>query len=258
MATGTIRVLLIADTHLGLGEDFFRAYELALAPAVRGEVHLLIHGGDVFYRSRVKPGLVLRVFQPLKRIADSGVPVIVVPGNHERSAIPFPFLAMHPGIHLVDRPRTISLSIRGVDVAVAGFPCQRNGVRDSFRALVEGTSWQSVRSTLRVLCFHQSVEGATVGPANFVFRANPDVISGRAIPPAFAAVLAGHIHRHQVLSADLSGRPMAAPVLYPGSTQRTSAAEHGEAKGYVTMDFQPSDDGKGFLREWRFHPLVSL
>ena len=258
VTTGPIRVLHIADTHLGLGREFFDAYDRALQPAMRGEVDLVVHGGDVLYRSRVKPGLVWRAFEPLKRIADSGVPVIVVPGNHERSAIPYPLLAAHPGVHVFDRPRTISLHIRGVDIGVAGFPNERDRVRERFGDLVERTGWRTVPAALRLLCFHQSVEGATVGPADYVFRANPDVIPGRAIPRGFAAVLAGHIHRHQVLARDLSGRPMAAPVFYPGSTQRTSGAERSETKGFVTLDFEPAADGGGSIRGWRFHPLEEV
>lgn len=269
--TETIRVLLLADTHLGFdlperprtdrhrrGQDFFDAYEAALKPAVRGDVDLVIHGGDVFFRSRVKPGLVMRVFEPLKRIADSGVPVVVVPGNHERSAIPYPLLAAHPGVHVFDRPRTIALNVRGVPVAVAGFPCERNGIRYRFGELVQRTGWKSVPSEIRLLCFHQTVEGATVGPVDYVFRANADVIPGRAIPSGFAAVLAGHIHRHQVLTSDLSRQRLAAPVLYPGSTQRTSAAECGEAKGYVTLEVEPAADGAGSMRGWAFHPLPDV
>jgi DNA repair exonuclease SbcCD nuclease subunit len=263
----TIRVLLIADTHLGFdlpqrprverhrrGEDFFDAYELALQPALRGDVDLVVHGGDILFRSRVKPGLVLRVFEPLKRIATAGVPVVVVPGNHERSAIPYPLLAAHPCVYIFDRPRTFALNIRGVDIAVAGFPCERNGVRDRFDALVELTGWRSEPGAIRLLCFHQSVERATVGPVNYMFRDGPDVIPGRAIPRGFAAMLAGHIHRHQVLTTDRFGRPIAAPVFYPGSTQRTSDAERGETKGYVTLEFEPSADG-GSVRDWTFHPL---
>jgi DNA repair protein SbcD/Mre11 len=198
---------------------------------------------------------VWRAFEPLKRIADAGVPVFVVPGNHERSAIPYPLLAAHPGVHLFDRPRTVAVKVRGVEVAVAGFPCERNGVRDRFADLVERTGWRSVSSALRLLAFHQSVEGATVGPADFMFRQHPDVIPGAAIPPGFAAVLAGHIHRHQVLSTDLRGRRMAAPVFYPGATERTSGAERHERKGFVTMDLEPAADGAGCLRRWEFHSL---
>ena len=247
-----IRILLLADTHLGLGESHFSSFERSLLPALRGEVDLVVHGGDVLFRSRVKPGLVFRAFQPLKRIADSGVPVMVVPGNHERSAIPYPLLAAHPGIHIFDRPRTFELRLRGVRVAVAGFPCERHAIRDRFAALLEQSAWRSAAADVRLLCLHQSVEGATVGPADYVFRYDPDVIPGRAIPDGFAAVLAGHIHRHQVLGVDLSGSPMAAPVFYPGSTERTSAAEDFEEKGYVTLEVEPGGGG-GRVVGWAFH-----
>ncbi len=237
--------------------DRFDTYERALQPALRGDVDLVVHGGDVFFRSQVKPSLILRAFEPLKRIADSGVPVVVVPGNHERSAIPFPLLAAHPGVHIFNRPRTLALSVRGVDVAVAGFHCERDLVRERFAGLIEQTGWRSVPAALRLLCLHQTVEGATVGPVGYVFRGGPDVIPGRAIPRGFAAVLAGHIHRHQVLTTDLSGRPLAAPAFYPGSIERTSRAEDGEAKGFVTIELELDIHEGGRVRSWTFHQLAA-
>ena len=264
MSSGIIRVLLVADTHLGLPKwrgapmaDRFDTYQRALQPALRGEVDLVVHGGDVFFRSRVKPSVVMRAFEPLKRIADSGVPVVVVPGNHERSAIPYPLLAAHPRVHILDRPRTLALTLRGIDVAVAGFPCERDRVRERFDEVVERTGWRSVPAAVRLLCVHQTVEGAAVGPVGYVFRGGPDVIPGRAIPRGFAAVLAGHIHRHQVLTADLSGRPLAAPVFYPGSIERTSRAEDGEAKGFVTIELEPDAREGGRVRSWAFHQLAA-
>ena len=259
-----IRVLLVADTHLGLrlpgrsGEEFFANFERALQPALRGDVDLVVHGGDVFYRSRVKPSLVLRAFDPLKRIADAGVPVFVVPGNHERSAIPFPLLAAHPRVHIFDRPRTFTLTVRDVRIAIAGFPCERDRVRDELPRLLDDAAWTASPADVRLLVCHQSIEGATVGPVDFVFRSSrPDVIPGRMIPRGFAALLAGHIHRHQVLTTDLFGRRLAAPVVYPGSIERTSHAEDGEAKGFVTMQLEPGSDG-GRLRSWEFHELSPI
>src|SRR5262249_28418537 len=163
-------------------------------------------------RSRVKPGLVLRAFEPLKRVADAGVAVVVVPGNHERSAIPYPLLAAHPGIHIFDRPRTFALNVRGMRVAISGFPNERDPISERFESLCDQTQAGSLVADIRLLCLHQTVEGATVGPVGYVFRRAPDVIPGRAIASGFAAVLSGHIHRHQVL-------PLAAPVFYPGATE---------------------------------------
>ncbi len=59
------------------------------------------------------------------------------------------------------------------------------------------------------------------------------------------AVLCGHIHRHQVLRA-----PGLPPVIYSGSTERTSSAEAGETKGVVLLWL--SEAG---LERYEFRPL---
>jgi hypothetical protein len=80
------------------------------------------------------------------------------------------------------------------------------------------------------------------------------VIPASDLPASFAAVLAGHIHRHQVLTTDPRGRRLPAPVLYPGSIERTAFAELGEDKGYLTLEMGPGRAG-GVLRQWTFHRL---
>jgi len=75
---GIIRILLIADTHLGFdlpfrprikrrrrGPDFFANFERALMPALKGEVHAVGPGGytfryahDVIRIGDIPPGLV--------------------------------------------------------------------------------------------------------------------------------------------------------------------------------------------------------
>ena len=262
-----LRLLLVADTHLGFdlpqrprsarvrrGEDFFAGFARALAPALEGEVDLVVHGGDLLYRSRVPRGLVARALEPLLEVADRGVPVVLVPGNHERSSLPFPLLAAHPRLHLLDRPRTVHLTVAGSRVALSGFPCERERVGERFPALLAACGPPG-DADVRLLCLHQTVEGATVGPRGYTFRRGPDVIPGRAIPAGFAAVLCGHIHRAQVLNLDLAGGALAAPVVYPGSVERTSLAERDEAKGFVTLELAADRERGGRLVGCRFHPL---
>jgi len=273
---GLIRILLIADTHLGFdlpfrprikrrrrGPDFFANFKRALMPALRKEVHAVVHGGDVLYRSKVPARLVEMAFDPLKQVADSGVPVYLVPGNHERSAIPHGHLAAHPNIHLFERPRTYRLQAANGALALAGFPFVRTGIRRDFVNQLAQTGWQQVKADTHVLCLHQSVDGATVGPASYMFRYSHDVIRSSDIPPGFAAVLAGHIHRFQVLEMDLKGNRLNAPVFYPGSIERTSFAEKAEPKGYLILEFESNGRSAGTLRNWRFHrlparPMVQL
>jgi DNA repair exonuclease SbcCD nuclease subunit len=260
-----IRILLLADSHLGFdlperprvtrrrrGHDFLANYRTALAPALAGEVDLVVHGGDVFDRPQVPPSLAYQAFEPLTRVADRGIPVFVVPGNHERSSLPHHRFAAHPHVHVFDRPRTFVVEIRGKAIALAGLPFERRDVRSRFKELLTGSGWLTGKAALRVLCLHQCVEGATVGPGNFTFTSAADVIRASDIPSGFAAVLSGHIHRHQVLTRDLRNRPIAAPVLYPGSIERTSVAEVGEPKGFMIVHVVGGESGNV---RWEFRPL---
>jgi len=123
-------------------------------------------------------------------------------------------------------------------VALSGFPYLRD-VRSRFADALERTGWRAADADLRLLCLHQIVEGACVGVQDFTFTHDPEVIRARELPP-FAAVLSGHIHRMQVLRHDLAGRPLPAPVLYPGSVERTSADERAEEKGTLRIEVAPS------------------
>jgi len=237
------------------GPDFFANTREALGAARRRKVDLVVHGGDLLYRSKVPPELVRLAIEPLLEVADSGVPVVLVPGNHERSALSYPMFAAHSHLHVLDHPRTIELDLSGTRVGLAGFPCERKHVCDRFTDLVSETGWRSGSHDLSLLALHQTVEGATVGPADYVFRSGSDIIRGRDVPPGFAAVLSGHIHRHQVLDHDLIGRPLKAPVFYPGSVERTSAAERDEAKGFLIIEFEGDRRSGGKLIDWVFHEL---
>ena len=243
-----IRILLVADTHLGFdlpvrprverrrrGHDFLANYAAALQPALDGEVDVVVHGGDVFDRPTVMPTLAYQALEPLRRVAEGGVPVFIVPGNHERSFLPHSRFAAHPNVHIFDGPRTFVVEARGATLALSGFPCERRDVRTKFPQLVADTEWRSHIATARVLCMHQAAEGATVGPANFRFTTAHDVIRHADVPAEFAAVLSGHIHRSQALTTDLRRRAVRTRILYPGSIERTSFAEADEPKGFMVV-----------------------
>jgi DNA repair exonuclease SbcCD nuclease subunit len=263
-----IKVLLLADTHLGFdlpsrprvekrrrGPDFFANTRLALEPARRGQVDLVVHGGDLLYRSKVPAAVLLQAVEPLLEVADCDVPVVLVPGNHERSALPYPLLASHEHLHVLDRPRTVELEIDGIRLAIGGFPCERDTIRDRFAALVADCGVLRTDAAIRLLCLHQTVEGSRV--KGYTFKSGADIIRGRDIPSGFAAVLCGHIHRSQVLSRDLAGNRLAAPVLYPGSVERTSLAEREEAKGYLILELGSDVERGGRLERWDFCELAT-
>jgi DNA repair exonuclease SbcCD nuclease subunit len=262
-----VRVLLLADSHLGFdlpvrprvdrrrrGHDFLANYAAALQPALAGEVDVVVHAGDVFDRSKIDPTLAYQAFEPLRQVADRGIPVFIVPGNHERSRLPHLRFASHAGVHVFDEPRTFHTEVRGTRIAIAGFPYEQD-VRARFADLLAVTGWRSSDAALRLLCIHQCVEGATVGPADYTFTTAADVVRIRDVPSEFAAVFAGHIHRHQVLTTDLARRPVSTPVLYPGSPERTTFAEAGETKGFMVVRIGVDAGATKARVAWEFREL---
>lgn len=259
-------ILLLADSHLGFdlpsrprtdrrrrGHDFLDNYHRALEPARNGEADAVVHAGDVFDRPNVAPSVAYQAYEPLRRVAESGIPVFIVPGNHERSRLPHRRLLAHPNIHVFDQPRTVVVNLRGMETAFSGFPYESRDVRTRFPALLEETNWKSVSARHRLLCVHHCVEGATVGPADYVFTTASDVIRHRDIPRELAAVFTGHVHRHQVLEVDLAGRSVPTPVLYPGSIERTAFAEASETKGFMLVRLALHSESTEIL--WEFRPL---
>lgn len=266
---GVVRILFLADTHLGFdypfnprikrrrrGDDFFLNFSRALEPARSGKVDAVVHGGDILFRSKVSARLVDMAFAPLKDIANRGVKVFLVPGNHERSRIPFGLLAVHKNIHIFSHPSTFVLKCQGTTVALSGFPYWRHNVRRQFPSILEETGWRQVEhnSHAKLLCVHHCFEGAKVGPSNYTFRNGEDVIKTSDIPAEFQAVLSGHIHRFQVLTSSLNGLDLKAPIFYPGSIDRTSFAEKDEPKGYLILEITPDSKGS-ILSKWQFHEL---
>ncbi len=263
-----IRLILLADTHLGFdypirprierrrrGFDFFDNFQRVLDHAIECRADLVIHGGDFFFRSKIPPKIVDLAYQMLFDFSDHGIPFIIVPGNHERSRLPNSILFTHPHIHIFDRPRSILLNIRNTSITVSGFPFERRNIRDRFPEILQGINQEYASSDIRLLCMHQAVQGARVGPSNYTFRFGQDVIRMKDIPENFHAVLSGHIHRKQILLKNTCESETYIPVIYPGSIERTSFAEKSEDKGYFEIEFCPSSHDSWKPYHTKFIPL---
>jgi exonuclease SbcD len=244
-----LRLLLLADTHLGFdypirprlqqrrrGPDFFANFRRVLDHARATRPDFVVHGGDLFFRARIPQKIVDLVYAELLEFAAEGIPILIVPGNHERSVLPSSLFLHHPNIYIFDQPRSFLFKIADVKIAFSGFPCERKRARDQFRYLVVRTGFHDLDADIRLLCMHQTVESAQVGPADYTFRCGKDIIRRNDLPRDALAVLCGHIHRRQVLGQLDQGGSCHPPVIYPGSTERTSFAEKDEQKGFYEIE----------------------
>jgi DNA repair exonuclease SbcCD nuclease subunit len=259
-----LRIVFFADTHLGFdypvkprverrrrGPDFFANFRQVLEYARQTSPDLVLHGGDLFFRALVPQKIVDLVYADLFDFAGEGIPFVIVPGNHERSILPPSLFLNHPNIHIFDKPKTYDFNLGNFKVSLSGFPCERKTAREKFSSLLDSCGWYEHNTDVKLLCMHQAVEGAQVGPSDYTFRRGKDVVQRKDLPQDATAVLCGHIHRRQVLGGPEGPKVDFPVVIYPGSTERTSFAERDESKGFYEIDFS-EEEGIWGIRRLKF------
>ena len=235
------------------GQGFFDNFRNILGYAERTRPDLVVHGGDLFFRRRIPPKIVDMVYEALLEFSEAGIPMFIVPGNHEGSRLPASLWLEAASLHVFDRPRTFHVEVSGQVVAISGFPFVRADAGVKFAEMVAETGWQDTAAPIRILCMHQAVDGAQFGPANYTFRAGRDVVSLPDIPEDFSVVLTGHIHRRQVLTASRGkGAP---PIIYAGSIERTSFSEKDEPKGFFEICLGMDENGRWTANDITFREL---
>lgn len=225
-----MRILQISDTHLGTtwhtrgpsdwcrAEDHHRALRLALEPALREEVDLVIHAGDVFHRSRPPQRWMLAAGDLFREVARR-VPVIGIAGNHDRRGIRR--WLPHASLGFVDQPTRVVHG--GVAIALVPF------CREPERFLAGAT--QAVGGGVDLLVMHQAPHGSRVPGLTFRAGEQRDTIGAAHMPRGVRWAACGHIHPRQVVA--LGGTT----VVCGGSTERTSFSEAHEVKGSVLWAF---------------------
>jgi DNA repair exonuclease SbcCD nuclease subunit len=263
-----INIVFLSDTHLGFdyplrpkvkrrrrGNDFFRNFELVLAYAQQIKSDLVIHAGDLFYRSRVPESIIDRVYMMLANFVNHDIPIYIVPGNHERSHLPTSVFLNHPLINVFSHPRIYQKTINGIQIAIAGFPFISGDINNRIRSIIADCGWYRDKCDIKILAIHQAIEGASVGPQNFTFREGRDVISKESLPQDASVILCGHIHRQQVLFTKSNGSSQSGKIIYCGSTERTSFAEMKEKKGFYHLIFKQRKKNEWYLQKTRFIEL---
>jgi exonuclease SbcD len=252
-----------ADTHLGF--EFIRTstpdedgrrrraewiYDNFLAVvdhALSIEADLFIHSGDLFNKYYIPRDRLDTLIRPFKDLSKARIPVLLIPGNHERSEFPFDLFHGVKDVFVFDRPKSLCFDLDGYKVGIAGFPFIRNDSKRTFLKALEQTEYGELRTDFNILVTHQAFDGAMVGPMDFTFRTGrSDTVARESLPLDFEYIAAGHIHRCQVLPHPKKPRTN---IVYPGSIQRMSFAEMDENKAFVVAEVM------GGRIETRFIPL---
>ncbi|MDX2198639.1 MAG: metallophosphoesterase [Phycisphaerae bacterium] len=235
---------LVGDSHLGASlpglsrraneirrQDLDAAYRKAVRSGIDSNCRMLLYSGDLWDTPRPPAMDVLSAATEIRAVADAGIPVVVIAGNHDAGVLSGSVWLEHPNLHTVTRPRPILLESDGVRVGIAAIPFIREPA--SWYAALSQVAADLPPADVRIVLAHQAFVGAVCGAQNFRFRLGRDVVDPARIPPGFDLVATGHVHRPQILQPLLNGPP----IVYAGATDRIAFTERNEDKGHARIDF---------------------
>lgn len=284
-----IRLLHLADVHIGMENygridpatglngrvmDFLRRLSEVVEWALDNDVDLVLFAGDA-YKSRDPNSTYRREFaRRIKRLADAGIPVVLLVGNHDLPAATRRASSIEifrtldvPNVLVASRERLHLLTTRQGDpiqVAAVPYPLRqqllshkdhKNRTIAELDTLVQEIVVDNIRalagqvdaSLPAVLVGHFSVSDAKLGSERSVMLGRDVVVLKSVLAdPIWDYVALGHIHRHQQLNADQHP-----PIVYCGSLERIDFGEEKEPKGFVVADVSRGQ------AEWQFHPVAA-
>jgi exonuclease SbcD len=284
-----INLLHLADIHIGIENygrldgksglnsrvvDFLRRLSQVIDLALEREVDVCIFAGDAYKNQRPNPTFQREFCRRIKRLADAGVPIILLVGNHDmasadRAASSLDIFGVFdlPGVIVADREEVYQITCRrGQPLQVATMPYPQRSrllAQGEFRNmtlddldlelgrilhenLVDLAAQVKEKPDIpAVLTAHVSVSEAKQGSEQSVMIGRDVVVLKSLLAdPAWDYVALGHIHKHQELN-----RGEQPPIVYPGSLERIDFGEEGERKGFVMVQLERG------RAAWEFVPV---
>jgi len=270
---GKIRLLHFADLHVGTENygspdpatglssrvvDFLERFDELIDYALEHEADLVIFAGDAFKTRSPNPTYQRAFAKRVKRLADAGVPTVLLVGNHDLPAVlqrassvdifqtldvPNVTVGRSEELHRLETKRG------PVQVATVPYPVRQRLLAqeecaslsiDELDSELRRTVAEKIRSLAKevdpqvpaVLAAHLSVREASYGSERAVMIGR-DAVVGRAdlADPAWDYVALGHIHMHQSLNGDAYP-----PIVYSGSLERIDFGEEGQPKGFCWVE----------------------
>ncbi len=253
-----MRIAMLSDFHLGyerFREDAYRQAEEALSQAAEKSDAILIPG-DIFDNREPSPDVLaeaITLFRNLsgrkwgaKVISFSGegrnftsVPVIAIPGTHERRAegVEDPVDLLGLAGLLVDATNAqLVIEKDGERVAVRGL----GGIADDrFREIIEREKPRPIGGMFNIFFFHQSIYE--------LLPFSKDFLRTDELPEGFDLYVNGHIHGR------VESRAHGKPFLISGSTVLTQLKDgEQEQKGFYIFETKTKEYSFNKINSRRF------
>ena len=275
-----MKILHTADIHIGSNAhgrldaatglnssllDFRRSFEFMAARALEEDIDLFLFCGDAYRNADPDPTEQKLFAECLKPIADRGIPIVMIVGNHDHpvafgraSSIDiFGYLTGKVYIFSLPEVQTIPTKSGPLQLVAVPWPIRsrllareeyRKKTPAEIRDLIEAIyvdfverAAQSLDPALpAVLAAHLTVQGAELSGSERTshIEREPVFSVGQLARPPIDYVALGHIHRFQDRNPEASP-----PVVYSSSIERINFKEWDDRKGFVLVNIT-ADGGK--------------
>ncbi len=287
-----MKILHTADIHLGANTfgridpatglntrllDFKQCFEFMVRRGLEEEIDLFLFCGDAYRTADPTPTQQKVFAECLKPIADAGIPVVMITGNHDHpvsfgkaSAIDI-FGYVSGDVRLFRTPDTAVIETRSGPLQLLAMPWPirsvllskgeyRKKAPNEIREIIEQLYVRFIAEAVEtfdpalptVLAGHFSVQGSDLAGSErtSLIAHEPKFMPGQLALPPIDYVALGHIHRFQNRNypenpdATHLARAEAVPVVYSSSIERISFKEADDPKGFVLVTIEAEGDAR--------------
>ncbi len=270
-----MKILHTADIHFGSNAygridaatglnsrlmDFKKSFDFLVQRGLDEDIDLFLFAGDAYRTADPTPTQQKAFAACLKPIADRGIPIVMIVGNHDHpisygkaSALDiYPYLS--GDVHLFHRPDFTVIETKSGPLQFIALPWPirsmlltkeeyRSKSPTEIRAFIEEKYVNFVQAATRalnpdlptIMSAHLSVHGAELSGSEqtSLIAHEPKFSVGQLALPPIDYIALGHIHKFQDRNA--GEKP---PVVYSGSIECISFKEWSYPKGFVLVDIE--------------------
>ena len=227
-------------------DDFLNSFNIIMDHALEDTIDFVVLAGDIFNRSHPPPIIRRIVLEKLCKVSLKK-PVLIIPGNHDKSRINKGLLFLYPNLHIFNSSTTHEISIKDILISITAIPFIKDNTIETVQKII---AFNRKETNFNLLILHELIESSLVGFMNFEFKKHmKGVIPIEVIDKKFDYIAVGHVHKYQKI------KNAQTPIYYSGSVERTSVVERDEEKGYIVINVEISNDYTNKTITQHFIPL---
>lgn len=197
---------------------------------IKNNIKVVCIAGDVYKNSSVPSSIQTEFNKRIRKLLDRDTKVIIIDGNHDVDKINTKKspLAVYDDLKINNAIQTrfheeVEITVDGETVKFVLLPTYHDATM--IEDIVNNTQYNG---NPIVYVLHTTIKGAALNDWNIAEK-ETYVDAEIFDKPGVAAVVMGHLHKHQTLY----NKPL---VFYTGSLQRVDFSEEHQPKGFVVLD----------------------